>query len=271
MRVCNLGSGSRGNATYIESESAKVLVDCGLSANQVEIRLKLIGVNPQEIDAIFITHEHSDHINGLKQFVKKFGTKIFMHYLNVEAVLEKQEVDYNKIICFKLEEFLFKDIIVTPFELSHDSVYCVGYSFNFCGQRVSIATDTGYMPSKAIEVMMYSDVVFIESNHNELLLLKNESYTAYLKKRILSNKGHLSNLDCADVIFKLAQGGTSQFVLSHISDKNNTQDVAFSDVKERLSSLGIQEGKDVFIDVAYQDKVGTMFEIRNKDSLVENY
>ncbi len=266
MRICNLGSGSRGNVTYIESNEAKILVDCGLSAREIEFRLFTIGINADEIDAIFITHEHNDHINGLKQFVKKHKCDVFMHYLNLEAVLEKQDIDRVRANCFKLEDFLFKDVLVCPFELSHDSVYCVGYAFCSDGQKVSIATDTGFMPSDAIDKMMDSDVIYIESNHNELLLLKNESYTAYLKKRILSSRGHLSNIDCAEAIYKLAQGCTYQFVLSHLSEKNNTPRIAFEEVASRLSKLGIVEGKDIFIDIANQDKVGTMFEIKSKEN-----
>ncbi|MGN1227736.1 MAG: MBL fold metallo-hydrolase [Christensenellales bacterium] len=273
MRVCNLGSGSKGNVTYIETTKAKILVDCGLSANQIEMRLHLIGVEPSEIDAIFITHEHSDHIQGLKQFVKKYATDVFLHYLNLEAVLEKQDIDYNKVNCFDVADFIFKDLIVSPFELSHDSAYCVGYKFSYLGQQVSIATDTGYLPSEALNKMMGSDIVYIESNHNELLLLENQNYSVYLKKRILSRKGHLSNLDCAEVIYKLMQGGTRQFVLSHLSDKNNTPDVAFNDVTTRLSNLGVIEGKDVFIDIAYQDRVGTVFEIKsdNNENISSNF
>lgn len=261
MKICNLGSGSRGNVTYIESDEAKILVDCGLTAREIELRLFAIGVNADDIDAIFVTHEHNDHINGLKQFVKKHKCDVFMHYLNLEAVLERQSFERVRANCFKLEDFLFKDILVCPFELSHDSVYCVGYAFCSNGQKVSIATDTGYMPNDAIDKMMYSDVVYIESNHNELLLLKNESYTAYLKKRILSSRGHLSNVDCAEVICKLAKGGTYQFVLSHLSEKNNTPCIAFDEVVSRLEKAGIVEGRDIYIDIASQDKVGTMFTI----------
>lgn len=270
MKVCNLGSGSKGNVTYIESDRAKILVDCGLSLNQIESRLRQIGVSPNEIDAIFITHEHSDHIGALKQFVKKYSTIVFMHYLNLEAVLERQEIDYNKVNCFKIEDFAFKDLIVTPFELSHDSVYCVGYSFNSCGEKVSIATDTGYLPENAIMSMMHSDIIYIESNHSEVLLLNNQNYSVYLKKRILSKYGHLSNIDCAEAVYNLLQGGTKQFVLSHLSENNNTPQLAFSDVSSRLAKLGVIEGKDIFIDVASQNKVGTMFEIKKKDLLAEN-
>lgn len=271
MKVCNLGSGSKGNVTYIETKNTKILIDCGLSAKQVEVRLASIGVNPREIDAIFITHEHVDHISGLKQFVKKYTPLVFVSEKCTEAVLAKQEVDLKLLRPFVLQNFIFKDIEICPFELSHDSAYCVGYTMCAEGGKISIATDTGFMPLYAIETMMGSDIIYIESNYNEeILLYVNEIYTEALKRRIMSKYGHLSNIDCADVIAKLVNGGTSQFVLSHLSDKNNTPKGAFMDVAQRLESYGIVEGYDVFLDIAFQDKVGTFYQLQNDCNIVSD-
>jgi len=267
MRVCNLGSGSRGNSTYIESQSAKILVDCGLPIKQMELRLQMLGVEPSLIEAIFITHEHSDHIQALAQFVKKYNTKVYIHSEDMNAVLEKQKIKLTDIVCFDCVDFLFKDLIVSPFTLSHDSAYCVGYSFSSYGQKMSIATDTGYLPVQAMNVMLGSDLIYIESNHNEKLLLNNQSYSAYLKKRILSRFGHLSNVDCANAIFELFKGGTTQFVLSHLSEKNNTPTVAINDVSSRLLEFGVVVNSDVYLDVASQDNVGTLYEIKSSDKL----
>ena len=265
MRVCNLGSGSRGNSTYIESGGAKILVDCGLAIHQMESRLKFIGIEPKDIDAIFITHEHTDHIQSLKQFINKYNSIVYIHKNGRDAVLSRQNISLLNVRTFDTSDFIFKDLIITPFELSHDSDFCVGYTFNSYGQKISIATDTGYLPSGAIDSMFGSDIIYIESNHNEKLLMNNEVYPMKLKKRILSRFGHISNADCAKYIATLYNGGTRQFVLSHLSEKNNTPQIAFRETVDYLKSLNINEGQDLFIDIANQDKVGTMFEIKSEN------
>ncbi len=262
MRVCCLASGSGGNLTYIESDNTKILIDCGLTLCEVEKRLNQIDVSPSEISAILITHEHKDHIAGVSAFVKKYGTKVFAHVEGWPAIDCKTKINDKYKVAFYDNDFYIEDLTVCPFRLSHDSLFCVGYVIYNCGNKVSIATDTGYLPEAAKDCMAKSDLIIIESNHDEQMLLSNPTYTIYLKKRILSKKGHLSNNACASAIYDLVHMGTKQFVLAHLSEKNNTPLIAYTSVCEGLKSRGVIEGKHLFIDVAFQDKVGTMFVIK---------
>ena len=263
MRVCTLASGSTGNLTYVESGSAKILVDCGLSMTEVVKRLNMISVSPSEIDAILITHEHSDHIKGVGAFCKKYGTKVFAHFDSWVALEGKVSVDSKNKVAFYDSDFYIKDLTICPFRLSHDSFFCVGFTFLSCGNKISIATDTGYLPEAAKQSMMGSDIIIIESNHDEQMLLDNEEYSVFLKNRILSKKGHLSNVACADAIYEFASCGTKQFVLAHLSEKNNTPILAYSTVCAELNKRGVVEGSHIFIDVAHPDRPGTDFKLVN--------
>jgi len=266
MKICCLASGSAGNMTYIESEKTRILVDLGLGIREAEARLLAIGVDPYSIDAIFVTHEHVDHIGGIKAFVRKYHTKVCAHEMEYNALLEKTVVPQDLRLKFNDNDFLFNDIRVKNYRLSHDAFCCVGYTFISGGHKISIATDTGVVPSYAIDGMAGSDIIVLESNHDVQMLLDNEKYTSYLKKRILSSRGHLSNEECAAVIYKLlTKAPTFQFILAHLSEKNNTPMKCFESVTKNLAKVGIKEGEDVYIDIALQNRPTRMFEIFDEE------
>lgn len=266
MKLCCLASGSAGNMTYIESNKTRILVDLGLGIREAEARLLAIGVDPASIDAIFITHEHVDHIGGVKAFVRKYHTKVCVHERGYNALLEKTVVPEELRLKFTDRDFMFGDILVRSYQLSHDAFCCVGYTFVNRGHKISIATDTGVVPSYAIEGMAGSDIIVIEANHNVQMLLDNPQYTAYLKRRILSARGHLSNDECAATIYKLVtRAPTFQFILAHLSEKNNTPMKCFKEVVGNLALAGIKEGEDVYIDIALQDRPTRMFEIFDEE------
>lgn len=262
MKVCCLASGSKGNCTFIESDSTKILIDIGLSTKEVERRLSSISVNASDIDAVLISHEHSDHISGLRTFVKKYNVPVYVHISGMQAVVEKQEISLDQQISFLDDAFTIKDLLIIPFRLSHDSVCCVGYCVSSAGKKVSIMTDTGVVPSEAIEVISGSDLIIVESNHNKKMLLDNPNYSHFLKKRILSVRGHLSNEECAMTILKCLQNAyTPQFVLAHLSDNNNEPLLAYNEVVSKLKEFDVVEGQDIYIDIALQGQVGNVFEI----------
>ena len=265
LRVCCLASGSKGNCTYVESDNCKILIDIGISTKEVERRLQSIGVNASEIDAILLTHEHSDHIGGLKTFINKYQRPIYAHISGMKAITQKQDVPPKLQISFLDNSFTVKDMTVTPFRLSHDSVCCVGYSITAQGKKMSIMTDTGMVPNEAIDVMSGSDIIIIESNHNKKMLLDNPNYSMFLKKRILSVRGHLSNEECALTILRILQKAyTAQFVLAHLSENNNNPVLAFNEVTSKLREYGVQEGEDIYIDIALQYTVGNIFTIEDR-------
>lgn len=263
MRVVNLSSGSKGNCTYIETRLAKILIDDGISLKNLTSRLNEISVNVLEIDAILLTHEHSDHIYGIKAFLKKNKhAKVYIPAFVQSMCLPNIFVfPPSQVVWFTSSTFFVKDVLVNAFVLPHDSHFCVGYSVISENRKISIATDLGFISKDTLNSLENSDILYLESNHDEKLLIKNPKYSAHLKKRILSKKGHLSNVASAEAICYLVTKGVKQVVLSHLSEENNTPELAYSTVKNILFKNGIIEGEHVCIDVSYQDKIGTIFEL----------
>lgn len=267
MKVITLASGSKGNCTYIESEKVKLLIDCGISMAEVETKLKIIGVDPAQIYAILITHEHSDHIRSVGAFARKYGCFVFA--LSTEwEVLDKKlgKLDDVQKVKFSLNNFFVQDITISPFQLSHDAHSCVGYSFYNQGNKISIATDFGVPSNNILQNLKDSNILIIEANHDENLLLNNPKYSAILKQRILSSKGHISNKTCASVIQKIFTPNLTQIILAHLSEENNTPNLAYETVKAELEKYGLIEGKHLYIDVASQHNMGHLFELKNKNN-----
>ena len=251
MRAVNLASGSDGNLTYVETDNAKILIDIGLSCKEIENRLKLLNVLGSEIDAILITHEHSDHIKGLDVFASKYNIPVYAHVDGWNAINSKlTRVKTQQKFSFSLAPFGVKDVLISAFKLSHDSSCCVGYSLESGGKKISIATDLGKFDENILKALSGSQLVFLEANHNVELLKKNPNYSLMLKQRILSSRGHLSNVDSAKVIAYLAQNGTKQVVLSHLSRENNRPSLAYEEITTFLQTLGIKEGENIKIDIA---------------------
>lgn len=263
MKVVTLASGSKGNSTYLETDSVKILIDLGLSLKQIEQKLEVLQVNPSSIDAILLTHEHSDHIKGVAFFAKKYGAKIYAHNLLWEVLQNKlkDKAVANKIVLFS-DDFIIGDLAISSFELPHDAVYCVGYSFINDGKKISIATDLGHTNSRIMEKLKNSTLVILEANHDEHLLRNNPKYPIYLKNRILSSKGHLSNITAAETILELASYNVKQIVLAHLSEENNAPEVAYNTIKKFLLEKGVEEGKHIFVDVATQNKIGNIFNLK---------
>lgn len=263
MRVCNLASGSKGNCTYIETDDVRLLVDIGVTAKYVVENLNELNIDPASINVILITHEHSDHIKGVVAFAKKYNTTILCAEILKECLVG-QLVGCEKLIKTYKGEFEIGDLKIIPFPLSHDSVACFGYKFIDGDASVSIATDLGHCPDAVFKIIKSSAVVFLEANYDpEMLFACN--YPPFLKKRIMSNSGHLSNRDCALVAEKLAYSGTRQIVLSHISENSNTQFLAYTSVKNYLESKGVIVGQNIRLDVANQHSRGTIYKIKKNN------
>lgn len=249
MKVCNLSSGSDGNATYIESSTTKILVDAGLSCKELEARLALLNVKGEEITAILVTHEHSDHIKGIDVFAKKFNTKIFVHKDGFLPLLKKLKKPHN-IIPFDDNPFMIYDLKILPIAVPHDVERCTGYVIEEDKKKISIFTDLGHTTTEILQNLYNSNLVFLEANHDPDKLKANPKYPIYLKNRILGNNGHLSNLACANAIMELAQNGCKQFVLSHLSTENNTPELAYDYITSILCDNGIVEGRHIRIEIA---------------------
>lgn len=265
MRVISLASGSKGNSYLIVTDKTKILIDEGISEKDLIAKLSLLKINICDIDAIFITHEHDDHIKGLLTLLKKYNPKIYIH--NDSAVHADKKLKNglkNEIIFYNNDIITFNDLCIENFTQSHDSKHCCGFSISNSESKVSISTDLGTVNNDILNHLYNSNLVYLEANHDEKLLLDNPNYPAFLKQRILSNHGHLSNKTSSEIIKKLTINNVRQIVLSHLSEENNSPNLAYNYIKDRLKESNIIEGQDIFIDVARQDKIGTLFNITKK-------
>ncbi len=260
MKVINLSSGSEGNLTYVETEHSRILVDDGLSCKETQERLKLIGVDGKDLDAIVLTHEHSDHIKGVNVFSKKYDLPVYAHNDVWQGLYDKFDKipDRNKKIF--TDDFAINDLIISPVEVPHD-VKCFGFSLTENGKKISILTDLGHTNDKIFEAVKGSTLIYLEANH-DLDMLKNcEKYPFTLKLRIAGPKGHLSNDAAEEFIERLVKSGTKQIVLAHLSKENNSPEFAFNYITKKLSKNGLVEGEQFRIDVA-TTKPSTMFKLK---------
>ena len=260
MRVCNLASGSSGNSTYIESAGAKILVDCGKPFPYIFDALNELGVAPNELDGILITHEHTDHTKGVEKLARTYNIKVYVH-VNAREVMKKQISLDDDMFEFFDAPFDIKDLHIQPFALPHDSTFCVGYRVSEQNAVVSVCTDLGKFSADTFEAIKSSALVYLESNYDPEMLMAYPNYPYFLKKRISGAHGHLSNLDCAKAIEKLVQSGTRLVVLSHISEHSNTVEQAVGTVANYLTSKNIIPNVNVRLDIAHHEKRGTIFRI----------
>lgn len=263
MRVINLASGSKGNCTLIENEETSILVDCGLPITEIENRIIGAGSDSSKISAIFVTHTHVDHIRSLARFSKKYKTKVFATDPNwIEGKLSAV-ASPNRRFVKPGEEINYFGFKIVAFSVSHDAISTVGYRI-FCGTKsVSILTDVGTITTEVLMAMAGSSLIYIESNH-DLKMLMNGPYPYQLKRRISSKNGHLSNTDCSLAIMELIKYGTKHFVLMHLSEVNNTPELAYGETYLRLKREKLDS--QIFIGVSYQDKLGTNFLLKtNKE------
>lgn len=228
MKVSVLSSGSKGNTTYIETKEAKILIDAGNSSKYITDKLKELNVDPNDIDAILITHVHSDHIKGLQVLTKKIKCSVYitkkmypyLDYLTNYKFIEDDTIN-------------IKDIEINVIKTSHDTEDSVGYIINNNNKSVVYITDTGYINKKYFDILTNRNIYIFESNH-DIEMLNNGKYPFKLRQRILSDKGHLSNYDSAKYLSKFIGKDTKKIILAHLSEENNTEELALKTLKDRL-------------------------------------
>ena len=234
MKVCVLSSGSKGNTTYVETKETKILIDCGNSSKYILEKLNALNVEPKEIDAILITHVHSDHIKGLPVLLKHINPVVYMTkkmYPYLEYIENYQFIEGNKII--------LKDLNVDVIKTSHDAEDSLGYIVNNQNKSLVYVTDTGYINKKYYDLLNNRSAYIFESNH-DIEMLNNGKYPFELRQRILSDKGHLSNYDSAKYLATFIGQNTKKIILAHLSEDNNTEELALSTLNERLHKENIQ-------------------------------
>ena len=255
LMICSLFSGSTGNCTYVTDGTTKILIDAGVPPLKIERALKVLGVSADEL-SVLVTHRHVDHISGLTALIKKHpSTAVYAHELTA-VDLVKAGIPKDNVRVHNGKDFFVGGVTVTPYELSHD-VFCVGYSLESLGKKFSYITDTGIITSGAMDKAMGADVVMIESNHS-VELLTGGSYPYPLKRRILGERGHLSNDACAAAAVELAKSGTKYFILAHLSQENNYPELAYSVTSDALKSSGYD---GVTVEVASPDRMSGFIKI----------
>lgn len=230
LDVCVLASGSKGNCTYIATTSTKILIDVGMTCSYVVNKLASISVNPREIDGILVTHTHSDHIAGLKVFLKKYQTTLFLTKKMYDDLKDKIKIDNYVLI---EEDFSLKDLFIRVIKTSHDASDSNGYVVEYKDKSAVYLTDTGYVNQKNFNVLKNRNLYIMESNHDVTMLMEGK-YPYHLKQRILGDYGHLSNQDSANYLSKFIGDNTKYVFLAHLSEENNTPTLALETLKETL-------------------------------------
>ena len=237
MKVAVLASGSKGNSTYIETEHHRILIDLGTTSLYVEKKLKALDIDPSTIDSIFITHAHTDHIAGIRVFSKKYHPTIFLTEKIYKEVNEQFTVENYQFI---EESFQYDDLFIEFFKTSHDTDESLGYIFTSDGKSVVYITDTGYIHKKYFSLLENKNIYIMESNH-DVEMLMNGSYPYAIKQRILGDRGHLSNHDSSFYLSKWIGKDTQKIILAHLSEDNNTEELALSTLEHTLDQKQIDK------------------------------
>lgn len=249
-KVCPLFSGSSGNSCYISSGNTGILLDIGRSAKQIREMLETCALDPQKIQGIFITHEHTDHIKGLRVFAAKFHIPVYASEGTLRVLEEMGELSKVTYDVIDSAGVCCGDLMIQPFHTSHDAAESLGFQIKTPDERtITLATDLGVLTDTVKNALHRSDFIILESNH-DIGMLQNGMYPYPLKRRILSERGHLSNAVCADILPELVSDGTTRILLSHLSHENNTPELALQTSLCSLSVNGMRENVDYQLFVA---------------------
>ena len=258
MRLLSIASGSSGNSIYIGSDNTHILVDAGISNKRIESGLKCADLSGADINAICITHEHADHIKGLGVLARKYEIPIYATKDTIRALKDDITLGtFSHELFHEINadtDFDIGDIKVSPFHIYHDAVDPVGYRFESNGKSAAVATDMGHYDEYIVGKLSGTNTLLLESNH-DVRMLETGSYPYYLKRRILSDNGHLSNENCGRLISRILHDDIVHIFLGHLSKENNYPDLAYEAVRcEILQSDCSYSPDDFYMDVAHRDE-----------------
>ncbi len=233
-----LGSGSKGNSTYLETGGARILIDAGFSARKIRQSLAAIGKSPESLSGILITHEHSDHVSALAVLCSKLGIPIYCNRATQEAIQYQSKASLN----FKLFEtgasFSIGDVSIDSFSVPHDAQDPTGFLLHTPAARIGFLTDLGYVTKMALERIRSANVLFLESNHDPVMLQNDARRPWSLKQRIMSRHGHLSNEAAADALAQVMSADLKHVFLGHLSEDCNRPEIARRVISTRLEQIG---------------------------------
>lgn len=252
-RIFPICSSSSGNCTFIGTRGHGILIDVGCSFRALKASLELIETSMNQIEAVFITHEHIDHIKGLFQLTKHTKTPVFASpgtAAQLRTAVRETIPDEVRIYDIIHEPYQSADFEVRAFHTPHDTPESVGFTVDFCGKKLAVCTDLGKVTAEVEQALLGCEGVLLESNYDPAMLAKNPNYPADLKRRIAGDKGHLSNNAAAEFAAKLIESGTTKLILGHLSAENNTPATAQRCVEDYLGTKGMRRERDYILEVA---------------------
>lgn len=243
MEFATIASSSSGNCVYVGTEHTKILIDAGLSGKKIEKGLDELSLNGNDITAIFVTHEHIDHVDGVGVLSRRYDLPVYATEGTWANMPKKvgEIAHKNKFCVYREEKCVINDICINPFAIPHDAAEPVGYSVFTDKSKIAIATDIGHVTKGILDNLRDCNLILLESNH-DIKMLERGAYPFNLKKRILGKNGHLSNEIAGKLLACIMTDKLSHAFLGHLSSENNTPSLAFSTVKTILEEYGIEVG-----------------------------
>lgn len=259
MKFCSIASGSSGNCIFAGSSETSVLIDAGISGKKIEQGLNQIEMTTTDIDGILVTHEHSDHIRGVGVLARRYHLPVYATAGTIEALKNMPQVGKIPSELFHPvaadRKFSVGDLFVEPFSISHDAAEPVGFRIEHNGKSAAVATDMGCYDEYTVDHLKDLDVLLLESNH-DLHMLQAGRYPYYLKRRIMGEKGHLSNDDSGQLLCHVLHDNIREIYLGHLSRENNYEELAFETVSSEIT-MGDNpyKAKDFHITIAHRDRI----------------
>lgn len=262
LNFCSLYSGSSGNSLFVETQNTKLLIDAGVSSKKIENALLDIDIAPSTIDGILITHEHSDHVQGLGTFSKKFNLPVFVNQETLDAMpKQRDKIDSNNIKTFKVtDKFSIGDLEIKPFSIPHDAANPCGFNIWKEDKKISIATDIGHMTNTILKNLEESLFIMLEANYDPEVL-RCSSYPFTLKSRIAGPTGHLSNEIAGKTISYLLKSGLKNAMLGHLSKESNFPELAYQTVFDELITNQDFDKNHLGLNVASRDNHSKLISI----------
>ena len=265
MRLCSIASGSSGNCIYVGSDNTHLLVDAGISKKRIEDGLDKLELKGEELSGILITHEHSDHIQGLGVFSRKYGIPIYASKGTIDGIRNYKSLGtvqdelFHEIKCNEM--FMIGDIAVKPFSISHDAYEPTGFRMEHQDKAIAIATDLGKFDDYIVENLKGLNGIVLEANH-DIHMLEVGPYPYPLKQRVLGERGHLSNELSGRLLCQILHDGLKCVMLGHLSKENNYAELAYETVKLEVTLSNTQyKGDDVPLFIADRDKMSKIFHL----------
>lgn len=261
LKVATLASSSSGNCAVVSDGTVHILIDAGISARRIINGLQELGIQPEEIAGILVTHEHADHITGLPVLCRQIGAPVYTAEATARQICHRNAGLERRFFVFDPgNRFVIQDLIVGTFANSHDCACPVGYTVERSGRRLALCTDTGVITPEAREGVRGVDLLIGEFNYNADLLQAGP-YPAYLKERILGQRGHLSNEMGGELAGWAVQHGARRVVLAHLSKENNQVDMALEAAGQAMERVGAKVGRDVELTAAPRSQCSEWMEV----------